>query len=125
MSEYFSDAAIQRAIHLKASGLPWEPKPGHYVYDATGVLPHTSPFQERVFFILDIAHFVRYCGDLESLKAKMVWLPTWLDCFAILEAHAISRSKIADHLAAKNAIRDRMELETLYELIQKKLRTID
>ena len=80
----FSAQEIHGATQLRDLGLYWEPQPGHYVWDEAGLIELPSPFQDGVYFILDLKHFLRRAGTLDGLKQSMVWLPTWRDARLIL-----------------------------------------
>lgn len=80
----FSNKEIEIAVKLHGSNLPWQPQAGHYVYDHKGIIEKSSPFQEGVYFILDIKHFLRIAGSVEGIKDSMCWLPLWEDCRCIL-----------------------------------------
>ena len=118
----FSAHEIHWAKQLHDLGLPWEPRPGHFVWDHAGCIEQPSPFQEGVYFILDLKHFLRRTGTLETLKASMVWLPTWHDARAILATMGVEHEGIADALQAQSALEHGEELLTLYRLIASRLR---
>ena len=61
---------------MKEKGLRWTPYPGCYVYDPEGRIGLSSPFADRIYFILDLKHFVRRLGSAEDVAAGLVWLPT-------------------------------------------------
>jgi hypothetical protein len=117
----FSSRAIELAAELKAAGLAWEPQPGHFVYDPQHVLPHTSPFQDRVFFILDISHFLRYAGSYKSLVERMIWLPAWWDARDWLRNAGAEDAAVAETLHRRQSITRCEELVVLYEMILERL----
>jgi uncharacterized protein YjiS (DUF1127 family) len=122
MRTLFTDVHIDQARALarndaNRTNLPWTPEPGQFVYDDDRVLPHTSPFQENVFFILDLRHFLRYAESVDELQQRMFWLPTWHDCLSLLHDMGVSRSDIASTLTDRNAIQQGTELDCLYELL--------
>ncbi len=112
----FSPQEIDAAIQLHQLGLPWEPQSGHYVWDKTGLIEQPSPFQNGVYFILDLKHFLRRAGTLEALKRSMVWLPTWHAARDLLESLGADSADIARALQTHNALEYRHELLTLYGL---------
>jgi hypothetical protein len=118
---HFSDRVIEGAKRLRGLGLAWEPRPGHYVWDERGLIEKPSPFQDRVYFILDLKHFLRRAGTMEALKESLVWLPTWHDAREILHQLGISDAFVASRLASKGAIESRDELIVLYDLIAEQL----
>jgi hypothetical protein len=117
----FSDRAVQKARWLRQLGLPWEPRPGHYVFDEHSLIEKRSPFQEGVYFILDLKHFLRRAGTMETLKESFTWLLTWHDAREMLQALGVSDANVAGQLAAKRAIENREELPVLYEILGEQL----
>jgi hypothetical protein len=117
----FTTALIDRAKALRTLGLAWDPKPGHYVWDENALIEKPSPFQEGVYFILDLKHFLRRAGTLETLKDSLVWLPTWHDARDILLTLGVSDADVASRLVSEKAIESREELTVLYDLIAERL----
>lgn len=114
----FSQDEIDTARRLKLLGLPWSPSPGHFVFDEAGVIKQTSPFQEGVYFILDLRHFLRRTESLERLKDALTWLPTWLDARRLLRSRGITDCAVAETLRNTRSIEIGRELLTLYRLIE-------
>jgi hypothetical protein len=117
----FSDPLIARARALRSLGLAWEPSPGHFVWDEQSLIEKPSPFQEGVYFILDLKHFLRRAGTLEALKEAFVWLPTWHDAREILGNLGVTHATVASRLASQQAVESRNELMVLYDLIAEQL----
>jgi hypothetical protein len=113
----FSSRQIELAVELKALGLTWEPSVGNYVYDATGAVKPTSPFQEHVYFLLNYDCFMERVGGVERFKAIMTWLPTWTDARGILRSLGVSDKEVQEQLVYSGALVDGTELLKLYELI--------
>ncbi|MCM2373897.1 hypothetical protein [Aporhodopirellula aestuarii] len=113
----FSPAEIGLAHEMKAAGLQWQPTPGHYVWDGESLIEHDSPFHDRVFFILDLKHFLRRSETMERLVESMVWLPTWQQCRDVLEQRGVDGHAIAEHLRRTDAIEQRTERLELYRLL--------
>ncbi|MGE0528843.1 MAG: hypothetical protein AB7P49_17395, partial [Bdellovibrionales bacterium] len=109
------------ARQLRDLGLPWEPQPGHYVWDEKGIIEQPSPFQERVYFILDLKHFLRRAETIEGLKTSMFWLPTWWDVRTLLKKFDVSSETIANRLHQQRAIEQDGELMELYHLLLEKM----
>jgi hypothetical protein len=120
----FSTQERQGALQLRDLGLTWEPQAGHYVWDEAGLIEQPSPFQEGVYFILDLKHFLRRAGTMERLKQAMVWLPTWHDARLILQTMGVENGRVADALQAQAALEQNRELLTLYDLIAARLRDL-
>ena len=68
----FREEEIILARRLRDRGLPWEPKPGHFVYDETGFCRQPSPFQEKVYFILNYDYFMKAVGGVDRFKSIMI-----------------------------------------------------
>ena len=120
----FSAQEIHGATQLRDLGLGWEPQPGQYVWDEAGLIEPPSPFQNGVYFILDLKHFLRRSGTLDGLKQSMVWLPTWRDARLILHTIGVDNSQVAEALQAQSALEQHQELLTLYGLIAAHLQAV-
>jgi hypothetical protein len=119
----FTDEEIILARKLRDEGLPWEPAAGHYVYDETGFCKQSSPFQDRVYFILNYSYFMKAVGGVERFKDIMIWLPTWYDAREILRNYRVSDQQIREHLFSAQAIERGTERLSLYELIASQIST--
>lgn len=119
---HFSETEIKLAKQLREHGLAWEPTVGHYVYDETGICEKGSPFQERVYFILNYAYFMQLVGGVDRFKEAMVWLPTWEDLRVIVRDCGYSDTVVADYLAANHSIERGAERLDLYQLVDNHLR---
>ncbi len=120
----FSNDEIAIARRLHQCGLPWEPRAGHYVYDRTGFCKQTSPFQEKVYFILNYDYFMKAVGGVERFKQIMFWLPTWYDARQLLHDFGVTDQQVADKLTRHRAIEHGSERFELYRLIESTLATI-
>ena len=90
----FTAEEIEMARQLRRLGLPWEPQPGHYVYDETAVCRKGSPFQDRVYFILNYDYFMNQVGGVDRFKQIMLWLPTWQDARYVLRSLGFSNPEV-------------------------------
>lgn len=118
MSIKFSSEELELAQLLKAYGLCWTPEVGHYALDQAGLIECESPFQDRVFFILDLKHFLRRSQSIEGLVSGMCWLPTWEQARQVLREQNVDAGRISEHLKATNAIARGDERLELYRLIE-------
>ena len=84
-------------------------------------LDHRSPFQDRVYFLLNYDCFTRKIGGVDRFKSLMTWLPTWDDARQILRSLSVPDAEIQHELAAAEAFERRAELQVLYELIAREL----
>jgi hypothetical protein len=117
----FSDSEITLARRLRDAGLPWEPSVGHYVYDEGELIEAPSPFHSRIYFILDLKHFLRRSGDIETLRNQMFWLPQWHQAREILRNLGMADQVIKDRLDTTSAIETQSELCCLFEMILESL----
>lgn len=114
---------LELAGRFKQLGLPWEPSVGNYVYDATGAVKPTSPFQNGVYFLLNYDCFMQKVGGVDRFKQIMTWLPTWDDARQMLRMLQVPDASIQHELVATDAFDRGIELQVLYELIAKELDT--
>lgn len=117
----FCDEELDLAQLFKAYGLDWTPTVGHYVLDQSDLIECDSPFQDRVFFILDLKHFLRRSETLENLKERMCWLPTWEQSRKLLRDYGVDDQYVAKHLSATNAIEQGHERLELYRLLEEQI----
>ena len=117
----FSEAEIALARKLRHTALAWEPKAGHYVYDETGFCKQSSPFQEKVYFILNYDYFMKAVGGVERFKEIMLWLPTWHDARQVLESLGVPNEQVWEQIDSSNAIATGIERYVLYQLIESAL----
>lgn len=73
----FEERVYRAAAGLKAAGLAWRPHVGCFVWDPDGHLEVPSPFPGRVYFVLNVGHFVRLLGSPDAVAERLVWIPTW------------------------------------------------
>ena len=97
---------------MKAEGLDWEPCVGHYVFDRGRVCRRNSPFQSRVYYILDYDCFLRHVGGEAVFRRGMVWLPTWSDIRILLRDRGVADREVAS--IAADGILEGNELTRLY-----------
>lgn len=118
---HFTAEEIGMARQLRRLGLSWEPRPGHYVYDETAFCRKGSPFQDRVYFILNYDFFMKQVGGVDRFKQIMLWLPTWHDAREVLRSLGVSDAQVSAALQDQRAIENRRELMLLYEMIAETL----
>ena len=108
----FTAEQIDLACRMKDGGLAWEPRVGHYIFDRERLCRRDSPFQSRVYFILDYACFIRHVGGSDVFRRGMVWLPTWNDLRSLLNARGVENREVAAIVAT--GICEGNELTRLY-----------
>jgi hypothetical protein len=114
----FSDEELELAQLFKAYGLDWTPAPGQYVLDQGQLIEAPSPFQDRVYFILELKHFLRRSGTLDALKERMCWLPTFEQSRLLLRRFGLGESQVAERLCRSGAIARGSERLELYRMIE-------
>jgi hypothetical protein len=119
---HFTREEIEMARQLRQLGVPWEPQAGHYVYDETGFCRKGSPFQSRVYFILNYEYFMNQVSGVDRFKQIMLWLPTWHDARDLLRSLGVSDTEVNTELQNHRAIENQRELLSLYEMIATKLK---
>lgn len=117
----FSVEELELAQLFKAYGLNWVPMVGHYVLDQSDLIECDSPFQDRVFYILDLKHFLRRSETVENLAERMCWLPTWEQARELLLKYGLSNEAVAKHLQTTHAIENGTERLELYRLIEEQI----
>jgi hypothetical protein len=114
----FVPEELELAQAFKAYGLDWTPSVGHYVLDQSHLIECESPFQDRVFFILDLKHFLRRSETVEHLKERVCWLPTWEQARDLLRTQGVPAQLITQRLQANQALERGTERLELYRLIE-------
>jgi hypothetical protein len=111
----------QAAAQLKERGLPWSPHVGCFVWDPDEIIEVTSPFPNRIYFILNLGHFLRIFGSLEEISKKLVWLPTYHQVRFLCDQVGVDQEEVSAVLASADNIRAGEELLVLYKMILSKL----
>ena len=111
--------ALAKAMKKKA--LDWHPQVGCFVWDEEGHIEVPSPFPHRIYFILNLGHFLRIFETVENMKDKLVWLPTWHQAKIICENLNITQTEINDALCREEAEGTWPDAAILYELISNRL----
>lgn len=117
----FTEDEIRLAKRLKELGLSWVPNVGHFVWDEVGIIERESPFQEKVFFILDLRHFLRRAESMGKLQRSMVWLPDWSEARQILRKRGLSSEAVARRLRLPESLENNTERLCLYQMIEESL----
>ena len=80
----FDSRVYAAAGKLKEEGLSWRPHVGAFVQDPNGVIKEPSPFPDRVYFILNLNHFITRFGSLDAVARQTIWIPTLHQCRKLL-----------------------------------------
>ena len=73
----FDERVCRQAMAMKKNGLVWRPQVGCFVWDPDEFIKPTSPFPDRIYFILSLAIFIEIFDTIDQVAEKLVWLPTW------------------------------------------------
>jgi hypothetical protein len=73
----FDEHVCRQAMAMKKNGLVWRPQVGCFVWDPDEFIKPTSPFPDRIYFILSLARFIEIFDTVDQIAEKLVWLPTW------------------------------------------------
>lgn len=116
----FSRELCQLAAQLKQDGLIWNPHVGCFVWDKDEHIPVSSPFPHRIYFILNMGHFLKIFENTSKMVEQLVWLPTWHQARLICEQLSIASKGITEKSLAKSENWD--DLVILYQIILDKLK---
>jgi hypothetical protein len=94
---------------------------GCFVWDPDEIIEATSPFPSRIYFILNLGHFLRIFGSLEEISRKLVWLPTYHQARLLCDQVGVDQEEVSAVLASADNIRAGNELLVLYKMILSKL----
>jgi hypothetical protein len=109
---------------LKEAGLKWTPQVGSFVWDPEEHIPESSPFPDRVYFVLNLGRFVERLGSLEAMAEQLVWLPTWHQARLLAQRLEVSDEDLSDLWSVADGGPPGHELALLYELLLKRLRSL-
>ena len=111
----FDRETCEKALNLKNSGLPWTPHVGCFVWDADEHIQVSSPFPGRIYFILNLGHFLKLFQSIDSMMEQLVWLPTHHQARLLLERYDVSAREI--NALIRPDMTSREELHMLYDLL--------
>jgi hypothetical protein len=114
----FDERHCAAAARLKEAGLPWTPHVGCFVWDHEAHIEVSSPFPSRVYFILNLGHFLKRFGTLEAIAERLVWLPTWHQARHLCDRYDAGSVKAVN----VRGRRPGNELLELYERLWRRLR---
>ncbi len=117
----FSDQVCQAAREMKAKGLKWQPHVGCFVWDEQKIIKVSSPFPNRIYFILNLGHFLKRFETIDNIADKLVWLPTWHQAKEIARKIGISDDQIMQRIQRATLQGPEHDLIILYQLITEKL----
>jgi hypothetical protein len=119
----FDQKTCELARALKTSGLEWRPQVGCFVWDPEGIISVPSPFPNRIYFVLNLNHFLKIFNTEERIKEKLVWLPSWHQAREICHRMNIPSVEIVETLMNPEIWTSRQEIYILYQLILNNLKS--
>ncbi len=102
---------------LKKAGLPWKPHVGCFVWDPEGHIEVGSPFPGRVYFVLNLGHFLKIFGTLDGMIESLVWLPTWHQARLLCSESGVAEGDVAAIWKGVRPLSPGDEVLALYELL--------
>jgi hypothetical protein len=118
----FDERHCELAFSLKKSGLLWKPHVGCFVWDRDQLIEVSSPFPGRIYFILNLGHFIRLLGSFEDIAERLVWLPTWHQARLLGTHLGIEEREISGIWSSPSEIVPGDELLELYGILLRALR---
>jgi hypothetical protein len=118
----FDQEICQLALQLKKKGLKWHPHVGCFVWDPEEYIPVPSPFPQRIYFILNLNHFLKIFKSIDKMIEYLVWLPTWHQARLICHELGLSRELIFKESEDSGTITVEEETIFLYKLLLKNLK---
>ena len=76
-----------------------------------------SPFPDRVYFVLNLGHFLKIFGSLDSMKERLVWLPTWHQARLLCSESGVAKEGVAAIWKGAAPLSPGDEVLALYELL--------
>ncbi len=119
------DRIMQLPLQMKQAGLPWEPEVGCFVWDREEIIAQPSSFPKRIYFILNMKRFISIFGDVEKMKLRLVWLPTWYQARQIIRRLQIRDTDRGSQRHPNPSSSPEAELAGLYQHILQHLQASD
>lgn len=105
------------ALALKEAGLPWTPHVGCFVWDPHGHIEALSPFPERIYFILNLARFLKLFPSVEAMAEQLIWLPTWRQTRLLSARFGVEDEEVRGLWTTSRALPPGEDLLSLYVLL--------
>jgi hypothetical protein len=121
----FDERHCRLALALKAAGIPWKPHVGCFVWDSEGHIEVSSPFPGRVYFILNLGHFLKIFGTVDRMVERLTWLPTWHQARLLGLKLEVDPKDVAAVWPPDQVVAPGEELLALYAVLLKKLQDKD
>jgi len=118
----FDECHCRLGVSLQEAGLPWRPHVGCFVYDPVRHIQVPSPFPNRIYFILNLGHFLRLLGTVEDIRKRLIWLPTWHQARLLCQQFELADDTVSKLWREGKVMRAGDELLAIYELLLKALK---
>jgi hypothetical protein len=118
----FDPAHCTLAAELKHAGLPWTPHVGCFVWDRDEYITVSSPFPNRIYFILNLGRFLQIFTSRDEIAEKLIWLPTEHQARVLCSRLGMSDAQVAALMALEEHTAARDPLLVLYGLLLDALR---
>jgi hypothetical protein len=119
----FEGRHCQLAAELKDAGLRWTPHVGCFVWDQQEHIEVSSPFPGRIYFTLNLGHFLKTFDTVEEIAENLVWLPTWHQARLLCEDYGVGSAFLRAILSGDNNLKPGDELLAAYALLLQVLKT--
>jgi len=113
----FDDRICRQARQMKAAGLKWQPHVGCFVWDPEHFIKQDSPFPNRIYFVLSLPRFIEIFGDIKTMAAKLVWLPTWHQARLLCQKLGTPLDTVAKLWQDNDSLSPGDELLAIYQVI--------
>jgi hypothetical protein len=117
----FDSRHLHLAREMKKRGLEWKPHAGCFVWDYENIIKVHSPFPLNIYFVLSLPRFMDIFDNLDNMKAKLVWLPTWHQARLLADNRGVDHGKISALWSGDDCVQPGEELLMLYRLILEKI----
>jgi hypothetical protein len=78
-------------------------------------------FPGRIYFILNLGHFLKIFGTLDHMVEKLTWLPTWHQARLLCATFNIETEDVAAVWKTGSVLAPGEELSVLYGMLLSKL----
>jgi hypothetical protein len=117
----FDEKHCRLAQALKEAGLGWKPHVGCFVWDPKGYIEVSSPFPGRIYFILNLGHFLKIFRTRDEIAEKLTWIPTWHQAYLLCGKLGGDPKDVAAIWQKDRAIDPDEALLALYAILLKRL----
>jgi hypothetical protein len=87
------------------------------MWDHDGLIEASSPFPQRIYFILNRGHFLKRFQTVENVKKQLVWLPAWHQARLLCHKFGVGNERVASLWHTKETVKPGDDLLLLYMVI--------